>query len=190
SVSPAELERGIPMEPEWRTSRLQLVAHGASGPRPIAERSSSPASDPQPSAAELQIDGPLDAHGVYDVLMQLRERHGSKTQLRDNRLARQAASSHARDVCAQGRVVHELEPGVDPETRVARAGLRARLVGETVARAADAGAAMRALWASPSHSLTLVEPRFTDVGIGLATDEQGKTCLVVLLLAWPRPLAR
>jgi uncharacterized protein YkwD len=189
SLSAAELERGIAMEPDWRASRLQLVARGASGPRPIAERSSGPPNEPPPAATELQIEGPLDALGVFDVLMQLREKHGRHT-LRSNKLAQRVAEAHARDVCAQGRVVHELEPGSDPQTRVARAGLKARLVGETVARAADAGAALRALWGSPSHSLTLLEPRFTDVGVGLAEDEQKKTCLVVLLLAWPMPLAR
>jgi uncharacterized protein YkwD len=189
SVSAAELEHGIPMDPDWRASMLQLVAHGASGPRPIAERSSGPANAPQPSASELQIEGPLDAHGVFEVVMQLRERH-SRPVLRYNKLVQRVADAHARDVCAQGRVVHELEPGVDPQTRVARAGLKARLVGETVARAADAGAALRALWGSPSHSLTLLEPRFTDIGVGLAADEQKHTCLVVLLLAWPMPLAR
>jgi uncharacterized protein YkwD len=137
----------------------------------------------------LSSEAPLDARGIADVLTQLRGKHG-RPVLRRNRLADGVAQQHAAAVCAQGRVVHELEPGVDPEKRVARAGLKAQLTGETVARAADPGAAMQALWQSPSHSLTLLERRFTDVGIGLATDEQKRTCLVVLLLAWPRPIPR
>ncbi|HKU39673.1 MAG TPA: CAP domain-containing protein [Polyangiales bacterium] len=187
SLSLAELERGIPLEPSWRSGKLQLMAHGPSGPRPVAERSTAGA-ELQPAAAELQISGALDARGVFEALAQLREQH-AKPALRGNRLAQRVATKYAADVCAQGRVVHELEPGVTPETRVARAGLKAKLVGETVARAADAAAALKALWQSPSHAMTLLEPRFTDVGVGLASDDHRRTCLVVLLLSWPRPVA-
>ncbi len=182
------LAHGIPLDPDWRASQVQITAWNASGPRPIAERT---LGDPSASDAALELfpETPLDARGVSDVIARLRERH-ARHDLRRNRLAEQIAEGHARAVCAEGRVVHALEPGVDPETRVARAGLRARLVGETVARAKDPSAALQALWHSPSHALTLLEPRFTDVGVGLATDSSQRTCLVVLLLSWPRPVPR
>lgn len=188
AVQPAELERGVAIDPEWRATQVQLVARGPSGPRPVAERAlgrGSPNEDP----LELSSASALDANGIADVIAQLRARHGS-TNLRHNRLADGVAASHAKAVCAEGRVVHELQPGVDPETRLARAGLKAKLTGETVARAADSNAALQALWQSPSHSLTLLERHFTDVGIGLATDDRNRTCLVVLLMAWPRPIPR
>lgn len=191
AVKREELERGIPLDPEWQATQVQLLAWGPSGPRPVAElnlRREGAASD-LTEHLSLSSESPLDARGVADVLAQLRTRH-ARPSLRHNRLADSIARAHAKAVCAQGRVVHELERGVDPETRVARAGLKAQLTGETVARATDAGAALQALWQSPSHSLTLLERRFTDVGVGLATDEQHRTCLVVLLLAWPRPVPR
>jgi uncharacterized protein YkwD len=190
AIKREELERGIPMDPEWEATQVQLLAWGPSGPRPVAERTLT--RDGASDAVErlsLSSEAPLDARGIADVLGQLRARHGRPT-LRLNRLANGVAEAHAKAVCAQGRVVHELEPGVDPETRIARAGLKAQLTGETVARAADANAALQALWQSPSHSLTLLERRFTDVGVGLAADEQHRTCLVVLLMAWPRPVPR
>ncbi|HET6332903.1 MAG TPA: CAP domain-containing protein [Polyangiales bacterium] len=190
AVEREALERGIPIDPEWQATQVQLLAWGPSGPRPVAERALT--REGEPDAVEhlsLSSETPLDANGIADVLAQLRARHGRPT-LRRNRLANGVAQAHAKAVCAQGRVVHELEPGVDPETRIARAGLKAQLTGETVARAADANAAMEATWQSPSHSLTLLERRFTDVGIGLATDDQHRTCLVVLLMAWPRPVPR
>jgi uncharacterized protein YkwD len=191
AVKREELERGIPLDPEWQATQVQLLAWGPSGPRPVAERTlrhEGAASD-RDEQLSVSSESPLDASGVADVLAQLRARH-ARPSLRHNRLADSIAQAHAKAVCAQGRVVHELEPGVDPETRVARAGLKAQLTGETVARATDAGAALQALWQSPSHSLTLLERRFTDVGVGLATDDQHRTCLVVLLLAWPRPVPR
>lgn len=190
AVKREELERGIPIDPEWQATQIQLLAWGPSGPRPVAERTlGREGSAERSEQLSLSSESPLDANGVADVLAQLRARHGRPT-LRHNRLADGVATAHAKAVCAQGRVVHELEPGVSPETRIARAGLKAQLTGETVARAVDANAALQALWQSPSHSLTLLERRFTDVGVGLATDEQKRTCLVVLLMAWPRPVPR
>jgi hypothetical protein len=189
AVTRDELARGIPIDPEWQAVQVQLLAWGPNGPRPVAERSLRRDAANADDELSLSSEAPLDASGIADVLTQLRGKHG-RPVLRRNRLADGIAKQHASAVCAQGRVAHELEPGVDPETRVARAGLKAQLTGETVARAADAAAAMQALWQSPSHSLTLLERRFTDVGIGLATDEQQRTCLVVLLLAWPRPIPR
>jgi uncharacterized protein YkwD len=41
---------------------------------------------------------------------------------------------------------------------------------------------------SPSHRMTVTDPRFTDAGYGTATDDKGRTCAVVLLAAWPRKL--
>jgi uncharacterized protein YkwD len=114
----------------------------------------------------------------------------NRPRLRDNRLLREAAAAHARLVCEQGRVAHQLLPGTGPNERLARAGLSARLLGEAIARAGDANAAFEALQHSPSHLLTLLEPRFTDVGVGVASDRAGKSCFVVLLCAWPRQLAR
>jgi uncharacterized protein YkwD len=70
------------------------------------------------------------------------------------------------------------------------AGVSARLVGETVARAADHGAAFAAFERSPSHRLTLLERRFTDAGIGEVKDRDGHSCVVVLLAAWPRYVGR
>ncbi|HEY2732375.1 MAG TPA: CAP domain-containing protein, partial [Polyangiales bacterium] len=119
------------------------------------------------------------------LVIALRRERG-RPALRDNRLLREVASAHADSVCREGRVAHELEQGRGPEARLASAGLAARLVGETIARAVDAVSALRALEQSPSHLLTLLEPRFTDVGVGKASDGRGKSCFVVLLCAWPR----
>jgi uncharacterized protein YkwD len=177
---------GFSIDPASHVSRVQLVAHGPAGPRPVAELTLAPAAS---ARLEVHAEAPLDERGVMEVVAQLREQHG-RLALREHRMARTLARAHAAEVCAQGRVAHTLAPGADPETRVARAGLSARLVGETVARAHDAGAALDALWDSPSHRLTLLEPRFTHIGVGQASDPEHRTCLVVLLLAWPRYAGR
>jgi uncharacterized protein YkwD len=123
------------------------------------------------------------------MLDQLRE-EASVRALRGHRLLGDVAQAHASAVCLSGHVAHELSPGEDPQVRLAHAGVQARLVGETVVRAADASTAFAQLVDSPSHRLTLLEPRFTDVGFGMARDQSGRLCVVVLLAAWPRFVGR
>lgn len=149
---------------------LQLVATGPDGPRPVAERRSA-----EP-AGRTAGDGPVEAR-----LAQLR---GGR-ELRANRLLGRVADAHAARICARGRVAHVDEQG-DPRERLARAGIRARHVGETAARSPSEAEAFDAMVRSPSHRAALTDRRFTDVGFGRARDRRGRACLVVLLASWPR----
>jgi uncharacterized protein YkwD len=117
--------------------------------------------------------------------MQLRRLAGARS-LRSNRLLTQEATHHAKAVCESGKVGHELDPSGDPEARLLARGIEARVVGEAVARAATLADALRAIEDSPSHRLTITDPRFTDAGYGQARDDKGRTCAVVLLASWPR----
>jgi hypothetical protein len=157
--------------------RVQLVASGASGPRPVAERIVSP--EDVEGATEVVI--PSSDRPIAERFATLRgERH-----VRVNRLLARVATAHAEGVCRERRVSHLSTEG-DPRDRLARAGIQARHVGEVVARAEDTARAYEALLRSPSHRAALIDRRFTDAGIGHATDDAGWTCLVVLLAAWPR----
>jgi hypothetical protein len=158
-------------------AQLQLVATGADGPRPIAELA---------LGAVAPVDESLPADPT--LLSLLRSRAGAGT-LRPNRILGRVAEEHAEAVCATAHVAHELEDGLDARERLRRAHLEARHVGEVIARAGDEAGAWRALARSPSHRAAIGDRRFTDVGI--ARVEQGEhTCLVVVLAAWPRRLAR
>jgi hypothetical protein len=168
--------------------RVQLVATGPRGPRPIAERvvrfgsrDARPARVPDRDAAPTRT-GP-------DWITEARQERGA-LPLRPNRLLAEEAAEHARAVCDSGRVGHELEPGQDPELRLRRRGVVARLIGEVVARAADDNAARRALLESPSHHRRGLAGRFTDGGYGVARDATGHVCTVVLLASWPRFVPR
>jgi len=192
------LTRGVLLGTEFVAPlKVQLVARGPAGPRPVAERSLAAPAGPAPSSPAAATSAVEHASGasasgtddLASLVMELRRARG-RPRLRDNRLLRDAASEHARRVCRDGRVAHELVPGSGPEARLASVGLSARLLGEAIARAADARAALAALEHSPSHLLTLLEPRFTDVGVGRARDSLGKNCFVVLLCAWPRYMGR
>jgi uncharacterized protein YkwD len=187
-ISNAELRRGVPIEGDLRPPLyVQLVASGRAGPRPVAERlvgGGDGRSEPEQPEQKAEVAA-ATATILTLRLNRLRKLRGALT-VRENRLLAELATRHARAVCESGRTVHEIEPGLDPESRLALAGVRARTVGETVARSGDAITAFEAMRNSPSHLMTMVDARFTDAGVGLATDQSGHCCAVVLLAAWPR----
>ncbi len=156
---------------------LQLIATGKHGPLPVAERwiGGSPTLGPD------DIDR-TDPNLWVQALREARK----VDALRTNRLLAEVALAHANKVCEAGKVAHEVEPHQDPQARLERRGIIARAVGEAVARGKDPEDTMRSLERSPSHFDTLTDARFTDVGVGIASDKRGRACLVVLLAAWPR----
>ncbi len=163
---------------EWsRPLFVQLVATGPNGPRPVAERWIGKVPHQEPTRQGSQ--------SPQAWLMQLRRAAGSRS-LRSNRLLTQEATNHAQTVCESGKLGHELDPWGDPEARLLKRGIEARVVGEAVARAQTMRDALHAIEDSPSHRMTVTDPRFTDAGYGKAKDEKGRTCAVVLLASWPR----
>ncbi len=177
-VTRAELARGVALPPRvaGRSTLIQLLAEGPDGPRPVAEliAGGSPRD-------VLSRPGGADVRRRVAALRAERD----ASPLRDNRLLDREATRHAESVCERGRVSHHRD-GEDPETRLRAEGIVSRAVGETVARGESPAAAMDALEQSPSHLATLADRRFTDLGLGTAEDDEGRTCLVVLLSAWPR----
>lgn len=170
--------------------RVQLVAESASGPRPVAElsldardRSGEEEAEAR-AAAVTAASGESSPKGLFAGIGALRRASGVPA-LRDNRLLFESAARHAERVCKLGRLAHRVD-GEDPEVRLRREHVEARGVGEVLARAGSPDAALRALGESPSHRLALTRRDFTDAGLGLARDDAGQVCLVVLLAAWPR----
>ncbi len=166
---------------EWRRPLfVQLVATGPNGPRPVAEKWIGKILQGQTTPrSEASVASPAA------WLMQLRRATGARS-LRSNRLLTKEATSHAQTVCESGKLGHELDPWGDPEARLLQRGIEARVVGEAVARAQTLREALHAIEDSPSHRLTVTDPRFTDAGYGKAKDDKGRTCAVVLLASWPR----
>jgi uncharacterized protein YkwD len=197
AVDARSLARGVPLDAELpRPVQIQLVARGRHGPRPLAERvlpaddASADDSAARPSPSEpppVATSSAAEHSGARTAALLTELRHDERRpDLRDNDLLTKVASEHAQRVCAKGVVAHELERGANPEQRLRAAGIQARRVGETVARAASSEAAFAAFEHSPSHRLTLLERGFTDVGIGESIDAQQRHCVVVLLAEWPR----
>ena len=168
----------ITLPVEWvRPLFVQLVATGPNGPRPVAERWIGKIPQHEP------VQGGAQSPEAW--LMQIRRASGART-VRTNRLLSKEATSHAQQVCDSGKLGHELDPAGDPEARLLKRGIQARVVGEAVARARTMREALHAIEDSPSHRMTVTDPRFTDAGFGEAKDDKGRTCAVILLASWPR----
>lgn len=157
---------------DFDLERAQLVASGPAGPRPVAVHEGAT------PTIELSGEG-----GARSQLATLRAAY-EVSALRDNALLEREATRHAEAVCRERSARHVLDAG-DPEQRLRRRGIVARVVGEAVARARTEAAAFGAIAASPSHRMALIDRRFTDVGIGVARARDQK-CVVVTLAAWPR----
>ncbi len=194
-VAMSELTKGVLLPAELSAKRVQLVAEGPNGPRPVSELDLDGV-PPMPALREAVATGsepprrgprmrPIDV--LLARLDSFRARSGAGA-LRQNDLLSKSAQRHAERVCQLGRVAHRLEGGDDPETRLRAERISARAVGEAVARAGSADDALEAVFESPSHRMAVSERRFTDAGIGQALDQRGNTCLVVLLASWPRRL--
>ena len=193
-VSAADLTVGVTLAPELDVRRVQLVAEGPHGPRPVSELSldtapppASQLAEPSPNAPALRGARSRPIEALLARIDAFRAETGAGS-LRSNALLTKSAQQHASRVCELGRVGHRLDGGDDPEARLRAERISARAVGEAVARAQSADAALRAVLDSPSHRMAVSERRFTDAGIGQALDQRGNTCLVVLLAAWPRRL--
>jgi hypothetical protein len=185
ALAPDELERGVVLDAGLRLPlRVQLIASGPAGPRPLAERVLGPL---EPALARATPPAP-DLSPLHQLTLARGDAGASR--VREHKLLVQVAQAHAARVCAEGRVAHELEPGADPKARLRAIGVDARRVGETIARERDASAALARMLESPAHRLTLLERSFTDAGLGEARDARGRVCLVVLLASWPRYVGR
>ena len=76
-------------------------------------------------------------------------------------------------------VGHDVGDG-DPGQRMRDAGITSRTTGENVAGAATLVRAHRALWLSPSHRGNLLDDRYTRIGIGVVTSDDGRVYVTQL----------
>ena len=81
------------------------------------------------------------------------------------------ATDHARDMASRSRMEHTGSDGSTPGERATRAGYRWSRIGENVAAGQPTPELAVASWLdSPRHCANLMEPAFTEMGIGFAAD--------------------
>jgi uncharacterized protein YkwD len=86
----------------------------------------------------------------------------------------EAASAHARDMLARHYFDHRDPAGHTPADRVRAHGYRYVIVGENIASGAtDAREAVQGWLDSPGHCENIMDPRFTQLGVGFADTASG-----------------
>ncbi|HEX7665151.1 MAG TPA: CAP domain-containing protein, partial [Polyangiaceae bacterium] len=164
---------------------VQVVADVEGGPRPVLEArvdadvsaSTNAAIDPMPGEATC-TEGDADVRSTC-ILQSIRGSFRVPDLARDARLDR-VAVAHARAMMRANDVAHDAGDG-DPTRRFEDAGLRPKIVGENVAHAESAVAAMRSLWASPSHRANTVSTELDRYGLAAVTAPDGSVWVALEL---------
>lgn len=138
------------------------------------------AGTPAPAAAAATRELPDNIE--YEILAQVNEarsrprRCGSQqypaaSPLRYSGTLAEAPQAHAMDMARRGYFDHDTPEGVKPAERLAETGYRWTLTGENIARG-DMGVeeAMAGWLRSPGHCANIMEPRFSEMGFGIAAD--------------------
>jgi uncharacterized protein YkwD len=99
-----------------------------------------------------------------------RQRFEAAPPLRPSRALDDAAAIHARDMARKRYFEHRGSDGSQPKDRVRRAGYASRLTGENIALGPVSAEEVVAGWLdSPGHCANIMDPRFHDIGVGLAS---------------------
>ena len=149
-----------------RRASLTLLAAAlallASGPSPAAAAPTCAFRSTSPGAAAPEVLAMASAC----LLNAERVERGLTPVAVDPRLAL-AASRHAEDMAARGYLSHVSPEGCDVRCRTLDVGLPGP-VGENIAFAATAQAAMRMWVRSPAHLANIIDPRWRSLGSGVA----------------------
>lgn len=98
------------------------------------------------------------------------ERFAAAAPLAVSRKLNDAAADHARDMLKNDFFEHRGSDGSQPGDRVGRTGYKHRLTGENIALGPQSAEEVVAGWlASPGHCSNIMEPRFRDIGVAVAS---------------------
>ena len=99
-----------------------------------------------------------------------REKFPAAPRLDVSRKLTDAAGAHARDMARRNYFEHQGSDGSQPRDRVKRAGYAFRLTGENIALGPESAEEVVAGWLhSPGHCANIMDSRFRDIGVGVAT---------------------
>jgi uncharacterized protein YkwD len=126
-----------------------------------------------------RISSRLDAaeREMYGLINRDRSEHGAAPLRWDNQLAA-LARAHSRDMVAHRYFAHVDPDGRSPGMRLKAAGIAWRSVGENIATNGDVETAEAAFMNEPhrgqNHRANILDPRFTEVGVGIVAGAGGQ----------------
>lgn len=102
--------------------------------------------------------------------------------LAENSVLSQAALAKGNDMLAKGYWAHFAPDGTSPWSFFLRFGYKYKYAGENLARDfADAGSAVNAWMASPSHRENILNPNYRDIGIGVVEGSLSGTDTTIIV---------
>jgi uncharacterized protein YkwD len=120
-----------------------------------------------------------------------KERFAPAPPLNSSRRLTEAAADHARDMARRNYFEHRGRDGSQPKDRVLRTGYDPRLSGENIAFGPETAEEVVAGWLdSPGHCANIMDPRFEDIGVGVATGKKRGRIYWVQTFGAPRPSSR
>lgn len=167
---------------EWL---VQVLATVSTGPRPVLELQIHAGSPPPLRFAEAPAPGEADAPpnatdevALFAMVNAARKSETRSPLMRDSSLDT-IAREHSAKMKKASLVGHDVGDG-DPGQRLRDAGITSNITGENVAGASSLVRAHRALWLSPSHRGNLLDDRYTRMGIGVVTGDDGRVYVTQL----------
>jgi len=139
-----------------------------------------PLATPQPQ------DAPAVSRRVLELVNEARARptrcgrqmFNATTQLKLSTALGNAALAHSLDMAARGYFEHTGADGSTPASRVTRAGYAWRVVGENLAAGVPTADEAVAGWLqSTAHCQNLMDPRFTDMGVGFIVNPKNPSLI-------------
>ena len=140
---------------------------------------STPAQSEPPAAARPAAASRVTSD-VVDLTNVERTRHG-RTPLQANERLMRAAQIHAEQMARAGQMAHDLPGAAYPhsEDRLAAAKYRWTAYGENVAMGQSSAAHALDSWMhSPGHRKNILNPVYTELGVGYALDRAGRPYFV------------
>jgi len=119
-------------------------------------------------SAAAQVD-PAAERQIFDSLNKERTARGLAA-LRENRRLTAIAEQHSERMQQEHAISHQFNGEPDPTTRIVSTGVHVEATGENVAISLNATTAHAALMNSPPHRANILDPKFTEVGIGAVQD--------------------
>lgn len=128
------------------------------------------------SAAKPYALSPQEQLAV-NLLNQARQNEGLEP-LKVNLQLSKLAADFAQDMRNRKFFAHVDPDGKDPFDRMAAVGIDFPNAGENIALSPDVETAQRMLFESPLHRENILNPKFTEIGIGVRPDARGGVYLV------------
>lgn len=164
---------------------VQVLASASTGPRPVLEARIMAGTSAPLKFEEVAAPGEASAQGATDdtaavraMINAARATEGLKPLSFDPALDK-VALDHSLGMRDRRTVGHDVGNG-NVNDRLSAANISFRSRGENLAAAATIVRAHRALWLSPSHRSNLLDARFTRLGVGVATSDDGRVWVTEL----------